>query len=84
MIVAIGTDGRRPVVWGIGSTTAAAIDDAWQQSCGSWDDQGSATCEVTADVATRVWRGEVACESLGIVVEVRRGEIVGAHSAVRP
>ena len=27
---AIGTDGMRPVVWGVGSTEEAAVADAWR------------------------------------------------------
>ena len=75
---AIGTDGRRPVVWGLGDTAEDARCDAVIEE-ETWDSDGSATVRIPASVADRIRGGEVSCELLGIVVEVRDGEIVGAE-----
>jgi len=85
VIAAIGTDGREPVVWGLGVDEAAALDDAWNNcnaDCGNarWDSEGSACVAVSPDVTTRIEAGEVSCAALGISVRTDRdGWIVDAE-----
>lgn len=74
---AISTDGTRPVVWGLGSTEEEARAEAAAEASG-WSSGGDATVAIPASVADRIRAGEVSCEALGIVVEVRDGEVVGA------
>lgn len=78
---AIGTDGARPVVWGLGSDASGATWDAYDQDdSDGWEMQGTAVVRVSRQVAKRIRAGEVSCETLGISVEVRDGRIVGATS----
>ena len=67
MIAAIGSDGTRPVVWGVGRTERSARRDA--ESGG-----GDARCCVEVDRATvaRIRRGEIHCAALGILVTISR------------
>jgi hypothetical protein len=77
LIAAIGSDGTRPVVWGVGSGEDAAREDAarWLEH-----PQPLICCEVTAGIATRIEAGEVDCRALGIAVRVDRdGEIIDAE-----
>ena len=77
MIAAVGHDGFRPVVWGVGSDEDAAREDAarWLEH-----PQNLICCEVPAAIAARIEAGEVDCEALGIGVRVDRdGEIVDAE-----
>jgi hypothetical protein len=63
---AIGTDGTRPVVWGLGATEDEAEEDARAQ-----DDAGDVkliTVEVTAEQAARIEAGEVSVATLGIAL----------------
>lgn len=82
MIAAIGTDGRRFVVWGLGSTEDAARRDAY-----SWDEtwsrgRGSVCLSISRELAARVEDGEVDCDTLGISVTLdAHGFIVGAEVA---
>lgn len=80
MIAAIGSDGCRPVVWGLGPTVDSAIADAvGQDHDGTWADDGSATCEVNQEIVDRIQQhGIVDCEDLSIQVSVSYGMIVGA------
>lgn len=82
MFTAIGTDGRDPVVWGLGQTASAAVSDA--QSAANdiepaWDAQGYATVEVPPDIAERILEGAVRCNELGINVTCRDGQVTGAE-----
>ena len=62
----VGTDGTRPVVWGLGSTVEEARADAAAQD--GYDDDDSNVVAVSAEVAGRIQAGEVACDVLGIKV----------------
>ncbi len=78
MIAAIGTDGTRPVVWGLGLTAADAIAEATEHEP-TWDQHGRATCEIPADLAARIDGGTIDCGTLGIWVSIdHRGRINGA------
>lgn len=85
MIAAIGTDGREPVVWGLGADEDAALDDAWNNcnaDCGNarWDSDGSACVVVSLDLAACIEAGEVSCAVLGIFVRTDHdGSIVDAE-----
>lgn len=81
MIAAIGSDGTRPVVWGLGETGEAAIADADSQDSNDWRHGGWDTCEVSPTIAARIEDGEIDCETLGIAVRVRDGQIT--HVEVR-
>lgn len=59
MKAAIGTDGMRFVVWGVGATDAAAIADAQAQDFGGMPQPELSTYEITNDDASRVNAGEV-------------------------
>lgn len=90
MIAAIGSDGRRPVVWGIGETAAEARTDAFETE-ETWSSDGHAYVDIPERVAARVIEGSIDCVALGIAVTVRDGRIVGADfvgaelpRAVRP
>ncbi len=65
MIAAIGTDGVRPVVWGLGETEAHARNEARYYDA-AWASRGSAFVEVTPDIVARIKAGEVDCATLGI------------------
>lgn len=78
MIVAIGTDGTRPVVWGLGETRDEARTDALQTE-ETWGSGGRAYIGVPDHVAARVLEGQVDCNALGITVDVRNGRIVAAE-----
>jgi formylmethanofuran dehydrogenase subunit B len=82
--VAIGSDGFRPVVWGLGGTKTEAVANAVQHAADecAWADEGSAFCVVPAALALRIEEGENVCEALGIAVGVKDGRIVSAE--VRP
>jgi hypothetical protein len=69
MYAAIGTDGKRPVVWGLGRDSDAALDDALANGY----DGDMITVVIDDATAKRVESGEVSCESLGI--ELTAGEI---------
>lgn len=60
--VAIGTDGTRPVVWGLGDTYESALADA----AGQEDSDADRAVEVSEEIAAAVRAGEVSCEALGI------------------
>jgi hypothetical protein len=69
MIAAIGTDGIRLIVWGIGANEDEALEDAW-----FWLDQqglGGITLdmyELTDDQLASVSRGRIDAIELGIDV----------------
>lgn len=81
---AIGTDGLRPIVWGLGTTADGAREDAASEcdlACGTgWDSDGSTTVEITPAMAARIEAGIIDPGLLGIAVLVDRdGKIVGAE-----
>jgi hypothetical protein len=81
MIAAIGTDGTRPVVWGLGDTEATARHDARYYDV-NWADGGSALAVVSQLTVTLIKQGEVSCEALGITVHCdRNGKIISAEVA---
>jgi len=67
---AIGTDGIRPVVWGLGETEGAAGTEARIQQAQSVDgdplNDALVIIEVTAEQSERVTAGVVDLETLGI------------------
>lgn len=73
-VAAIGDDGTRPVVLGVGADEQRAARDVDE-------DQGEIACYAEVDAATyaKIRAGEVSCESLGISVVVRDGQIVDAE-----
>lgn len=82
MYVVVGTDGTRPVVWGIGRTESAAREDARIHLDGGDSDDDADTLvavEVPQTVADRVLEGEVSCATLGIDVACDgEGKVVSA------
>lgn len=71
--VTIGTDGTRPVVWGLGGSPQEAEEDAREQLHAQLEDpdceEGLLTLPVTEEQARRVDEdGEVGTEELGIVL----------------
>ena len=65
MIAVVGTDGVRPVVWGLGADIEAALADADEAS----NDAGLCPVAVTSDVAQRIRAGVIDCKTLGIEVK---------------
>lgn len=64
---AIGTDGTREVVWGLGDTAAAAESNAASEAAESDCDPAlTRTIRVSSEIATRVIGGEVSAAALGI------------------
>lgn len=64
---AIGSDGTRPVVRGLGRSVEEARSDAESQAAASQcDPEVSRTVEVTAEQAAWIRSGTVAAEALGI------------------
>lgn len=64
---ALGTDGRRPVVWGIGHTEEAAREDAAEslRDAGFYDDSTDLrVVEIDAARYARIEGGEVAADDL--------------------
>lgn len=72
---AIGTDGTRPVVWGLGWSPGLARLDA-ESFDKNWDSNGGFTVEVSEEIAERVIAGEVSCDAIGIAVKMRDGKVV--------
>ena len=60
MIAAVGNDGVRQVVWGLGRTARAAIADALSEGAGGVVAGEPETHPVTADEVRRIRAGEVA------------------------
>lgn len=56
---AIGTDGNRPVVWGIGASEDAAEQDAHEELRAGDCESALVYCEITAEDAARVEAGDV-------------------------
>jgi hypothetical protein len=80
-VAAIGTDGTRAVVWGLGVSDdreshaiSLAVMDA-ELFDESWDSNGSFTTVITREQWQRVRNGEVDCEALGIAVSMRNGRL---------
>lgn len=64
---AIGSDGTREVVWGLGDTAEAAESEACQAGRDSGcDPELVRTVEVTPAQAARIQAGEVGARDLGI------------------
>jgi hypothetical protein len=64
---AIGSDGTREVVWGLGDSEEAAEAEALREAAASdVDPELTRTVEISDDVDTRIRAGEVDCEGLGI------------------
>ena len=67
MYAAIGSDGWREVVWGVGTTEDEAEDDAkfWLEAseCGPQDLR---TVPITEDQASDIWDGVVSVKALGL------------------
>lgn len=64
---ALGTDGRRPVAWGIGHTESAAREDAAEslRDAGSYDDSADLRIiEIDAERYARIEGGEVDASDL--------------------
>lgn len=67
MFAAIGTDGTREVVWGLGATVEEAEQDAREgASNADCDPDLVRTVPVSADVAERIRAGGVVAAELGI------------------
>lgn len=67
MYAAIGTDGTREVVWGLGETEEAAVAEACEMGRQSGcDPELSRTVPVTAEQARRIDSGEIGAEDLGL------------------
>ena len=66
----VGTDGTRPVVWGLGVSPEAAEADAREQLHAQLEDpdceEGLVTVPVTEEQARRVEDGEVSTEVLEV------------------
>ncbi len=74
MIAAIGNDGWQPVVWGLGETVSAALDDAerWYPREQRHELDDLHYVPVPDELAQRILAGEVACETLGIKVRLAK------------
>jgi hypothetical protein len=67
MYAAIGTDGTREVVWGLGGSASDAEREAREEAAGSdCDADLLRTVEVSDEVAQRIRAGTVATSELGI------------------
>jgi hypothetical protein len=68
MYVAIGDDGMRPVVWGMGETQDAALtqatDNLNSESCKGAEGQKLLIVEVSAERAARIEAGDVDASDL--------------------
>jgi hypothetical protein len=75
MIAAIGTDGTRPVVWGLGATVEEATAEArrWAGDIGE-DLDMIGTVEVDAERAARIEAGDIDANDL--VRRTRDGRVV--------
>jgi hypothetical protein len=63
---AVGENGLRPVVWGVGESEAAAREDA-RLALENGDARSELTMvPVSDEIAVRIQRGEVDAESLGL------------------
>lgn len=64
---AIGTDGAREVVWGLGGSAADAESNAGIEAAQSECDPGlTRTVTVSSEIASRISGGEVSAAELGI------------------
>lgn len=70
MIAAIGTDGVRPVVWGLGATADEAIADAGDQE--DVGEQTFVTVEVDAARVARIACGDVDASDLVVGEAIER------------
>lgn len=67
----VGTDGTQPVVWGMGVSPEAAMEDARVQLAEigfTTESEDLVTVSVTAEQATLIEGGEVSTDGLGIVL----------------
>lgn len=78
--VAIGSIAGWPTVCGVGDSASAAVADANSEAHSNGAEvQNWVICEVTPEIVARILDGEVRCDSLGIAVRVRDGEITDAE-----
>lgn len=73
-IAIIGDGGLYPVVWGLGDTLEAALEDARNSdvdNCG-WDSKGWASLDVGPEIVTAIEAGTVDVMGLGIEVKCDR------------
>ncbi len=63
--VAVGNDGRRPVIWGIGDTQEAAIADALAQDSGPTDATYLYVHPCTRAIEERLQQGDVSWRRTG-------------------
>lgn len=68
--VAVGNDGFRPVIWGLGDTEAEAINDAVSQPDGPDDDTYLMVHPCTPVIEERVQRGDVSWNATGTAQSV--------------
>lgn len=80
--VAIGNDGQRAVVWGVGLTYDESLEDASAWMPHPQYVRSLYVLAVSEELADRVEAGTVACSDLGIAVRYdAHGAIVGAEVA---
>ena len=70
MYAAIGTDGNRPVVWGLGNNYEESVKDAQGQllNCGLPSEEFENVVQVTTEQADSIRCGVVGIEDLGIIL----------------
>lgn len=87
MYTAIGNDGFREVVWGVGATEDAAREDAARwigEAYGAHADlDGLDIIEITAEQAERIREGEVSWESLQLSKEELVAQVKLTEEIVR-
>lgn len=77
--VAIGNDGTRAVVWGMGATVEAALREGRRYLADTTSpNEPLVTLEVPAHIAREVEAGDCSCAALDIDVTVRNGVITSA------
>lgn len=89
MIAAIGADGTREVVWGLGSTEADAEADAREwlaEATGEPVDASLRYCEVDADQAHAIMNGVIDVATLGLRPAARdaRGGLAVPYRTAEP
>jgi hypothetical protein len=70
MFAAVGTDGTRAVVWGVGATEAAALTDASSHDDGSFEIGDLETHEITAVQALIVQEGDVSWPIAAVITDL--------------
>ena len=67
-VAAVGTDGLRLVVWGLGTDEQDALEDAAPYTSDAYPMPSLTTIEVDREQEARIIAGEIDCASLGIEV----------------